>query len=69
MPRFSRNPFQKMISLRVTREQDRLLEGLAAALKLSGKAEVLRKALDYWLEHAPEARKAAKQAGSEEEEG
>jgi hypothetical protein len=67
MPRFSRKPFQKMVSLRVTAEQDQLLAALALALGLSGKAEVLRKALDYWLEHAPEARKAAKQAGSKEE--
>ena len=58
MPRFSRQPFQKMISLRVTREQDQLLGELARGLGLSGKADVLRRALDYWLENAPEAQQA-----------
>jgi hypothetical protein len=53
-----------MISLRVTVEQDQLLEERAEALGLSGgKAELLRKLLDYWLEHAPEARQAAKKKG------
>jgi hypothetical protein len=56
MPRFSRDPLQKMISLRVTAEQDQLLADIAGVLGLpGGKAEVLRKALDYWLENAPEA--------------
>jgi hypothetical protein len=36
---------------------------------LGGKADVLRKALDYWLENAPEARQAAKKAGRKDEEG
>lgn len=59
MPRFSRDPLSRMISLRVTPDQDKYLERLAAALGLpGGKAELLRKALDYWLEHAPEAREA-----------
>jgi hypothetical protein len=45
-----------MISLRVTPDQETYLEHLAAALGLpGGKAELLRKALDYWLENAPEA--------------
>ena len=69
MPRFSRDPLQRMISLRVTQEQDRLLEGLAKVLGLSGKAEVLRQALDYWLEHAPEARTACKKVGEAGKEG
>jgi hypothetical protein len=60
MPRFSREPLEKMISLRVTREQDQLLGELAEVLGMSGKADVLRRALDYWLEHAPEALQAAK---------
>jgi hypothetical protein len=48
-----------MLSLRLTREQDQLLGELAGALGLAGgKAELLRRALDYWLEHAPEARQA-----------
>jgi hypothetical protein len=50
-----------MLSLRVTREQDQLLGALAERLGLSGKAEVLRRALDYWLEHAPEAQGEGKQ--------
>jgi hypothetical protein len=59
MPKFSRDPLTKMLSLRVTREQDQLLGELAESLGLvGGKAEVLRKALDYWLENAPEARRA-----------
>src|SRR5262249_48248284 len=49
MPRFSRDPLTKMLSLRVTQEQDLLLDALAEALELpGGKAELLRKALDYW---------------------
>jgi hypothetical protein len=57
-----------MLSLRVTPEQSRLLEELAQNLGLpGGKAEVLRKALDYWLEHSPEAKKAARGAGDKEE--
>jgi hypothetical protein len=61
MPRFSRDPLAKMISLRLTEEQDQLLADLAEVLGLSGKADVLRKALDYWLEHAPQAQQATKQ--------
>jgi hypothetical protein len=70
MPRFSRDPLTKMISLRVTEEDDRLLGELAQALGLpGGKADVLRKALDYWLENAPEAQRAAKKATRKDEEG
>mgnify|MGYP001579821736 CR=1 len=47
----------KMLSLRVTNEQDAELEKIAGELKLSGKSEVLRVALDYWLEHAPDAQR------------
>jgi hypothetical protein len=68
MPKFSRESFDRMLSLRVTAEQDRLLEHLAQELGLRGKAEVLRRALDYWLEHAPEARRAAKEPPAEKEE-
>jgi predicted DNA-binding protein len=60
MPRFSRESFDKMISLRVTADQDQLLERLAQELGLRGKADVLRTALDYWLEHAPEAQTGKK---------
>jgi hypothetical protein len=62
-----------MISLRVTEEDERLLGDLAQALDLpGGKADVLRRALDYWLEHAPEARtaqEAAKAKGRKKGEG
>ena len=59
MPRFSRDRVEKMVSLRLTGEQDRLLTDLAAGLGLpGGKAELLRRAVDYWLEHAPEAQQA-----------
>jgi hypothetical protein len=59
-----------MLSLRVTEEQDRLLGELAQALGLpGGKAEVLRRALDYWLEHAPEVKEASKQPEAPKDEG
>jgi hypothetical protein len=73
MPRFSRDRLEKMLSLRLTREQEHLLGDLAAALGLAGgKAELLRRALDYWLEHAPEARQAhrpGQEKGRENGEG
>ena len=70
MPRFSRAPLSRMISLRVTPEQDEYLEQLAAALQLpGGKAELLRKALDYWLEHASEAAEAGQKPEGRESEG
>jgi hypothetical protein len=56
-----------MLSLRVTGDQDRLLGELARELGLSGKADVLRRALDYWLEHAPEVKEAAKGLKKQEE--
>lgn len=60
MPKFSRDPLNKIITLRVTSAQDRHLEQLAEVLDLGGKADVLRRALDYWLENAPEVQEAAK---------
>jgi hypothetical protein len=60
MPRFSRDPLEKIITLRVTTEQDRHLGELAEVLDLGGKADVLRHALDYWLENAPEVQEAVK---------
>jgi hypothetical protein len=70
MPRFSRDPLRKMISLRVTEEDERLLTDLAEQLGLpGGKADVLRTALDYWLEHAPEARQARKQVEGKDRQG
>ena len=63
MSKFSRTRLQKMISLRVSDEQDRLLEQLSEQLGLpGGKADVLRRALDYWLEQAPEVQQALKAA-------
>jgi hypothetical protein len=59
-----------MLSLRVTQEQDQLLSQLAEALGLAGgKAELLRRALDYWLEQAPEVKKALKGLERHKEEG
>jgi hypothetical protein len=70
MPRFSRNPLNKLISLRVTEEDNQLLEDLGRALKLpGGKADVLRRALDFWLENAPEAQQAGKQTGRKKDGG
>ncbi len=61
---FRRDPLLKVLSLRVTREQDQLLGDLAESLGLQGgKAELLRRSLDYWLAHSPEAQHAGKQAG------
>jgi hypothetical protein len=61
---FSRDPLAKVLSLRVTQEQDQFLGDLAESLGLpGGKAELLRKSLDYWLEHSPEAQQASKNAG------
>ncbi len=62
--RFGRDPLAKVLSLRVTQEQDQLLGELAESLELpGGKAELLRKSLDYWLAHSPEAQQAGKKAG------
>jgi hypothetical protein len=68
MPRFSRDPLQKMVSLRLTAEQNRDLTEMASNLRLvGGKAELLRKALDYWLEHSPDAQRAQRKLGRKEE--
>jgi hypothetical protein len=62
--RFSRDPLAKVLSLRVTQEQDQLLGELAESLGLpGGKAELLRKSLDYWLEHSPEAQQPGNKGG------
>jgi hypothetical protein len=70
MPRFSRNPLNKLISLRVTEEDNQLLEDLARRLNLpGGKADVLRRALDYWLENAPDAQPSGKESRRKKEGG
>ena len=48
---------EKMLSLRVTEEEDRTLEELREHLGLDAKVDVLRQALDYFLENAPQVRK------------
>ena len=50
-------PRQHCVTLRVTEEQNEILERLTASLEKS-KGEVLRTALDYWLENSPEAKRA-----------
>ena len=46
-----------MLSMRLSDEQNETLERLAERLDLS-KAEVLRTALDYWIENSEDARRA-----------
>jgi hypothetical protein len=46
-----------MLSIRITDDEDRLLEDLRQRLGLDAKVDVFRQALDYFLEHAPQARK------------
>jgi len=43
------------ISLRVTAEQDAALTAIAERLQLPGKSELIRRAIDYWLQNAPDA--------------
>jgi hypothetical protein len=70
MPRFSREPLRKMISLRLTEEDDRLLADMAVVLGLpGGKADVVRRALDYWLANAKEAKGAAANVRPKKEGG
>ena len=49
-----------MLSLRVTTEEDELLQRLADELELDTKAGVLRRALDFWLENDPKAKRLRK---------
>lgn len=49
-----------LISLRVTTEQNAALVRIAENLGLSGKAEVLRTALHYWLTNDAAAKRAAR---------
>jgi len=46
---------KKLISLRVSPEEDRLLVELMERLGVNNKVDVLRQALDYFVQHAPEA--------------
>jgi hypothetical protein len=45
-----------MLSIRITDEEDELLEELRQRLGVDAKVDVFRQALDYFLEHAPQAR-------------
>jgi hypothetical protein len=45
----------KLISLRVSPEEDRLLDELMSRLGLGAKVDVFRAALDYFVNNAPEA--------------
>lgn len=45
------------VTLRVTDEQNEVLDRLTASLEQS-KGEVLRTALDYWLNNSPDAKRA-----------
>jgi len=47
-----------MIGVRVSAAEDELLEGLARALELRGKADVFRAAFDFWLAESREAKQA-----------
>jgi hypothetical protein len=47
----------KMLSLRLTDEEDQLLGELQEQLGLRAKVDVLRQALDYFLANAPQVRK------------
>ena len=60
-PAFSldrRAALKRMISVRVSEEQDKLLDELAPLLDLRGKAEVVRVAVDYFLAESPQAKQA-----------
>jgi hypothetical protein len=48
---------EKMLSLRLTDEEDQLLGELQEQLGLRAKVDVLRQALDYFLANAPQVRK------------
>lgn len=50
-------PRQHCVTLRVSEEQNEILNRLTENLNQS-KGEVLRLALDYWLENSPEAKRA-----------
>ena len=45
----------KILSLRVSGEEDQMLEELRQRLGLANKVDVFRQALDYFVANAPEA--------------
>lgn len=49
---------EKMVNVRVTGEEKLTLRALAPLLGARGQSEVVRLALDYYLEHSPDARSA-----------
>jgi len=61
--RFSRENRDILVSLRVSASEDAFLEDRMEALGLKSKVDVLRIALDYWAEHAPEASQPKKPKG------
>jgi predicted DNA-binding protein len=50
----------RMVTIRMTDEQIATLEGVASAIGITGgKAEAIRRAIDFWIENDREARAAA----------
>ena len=50
----------RMVTIRMTDEQIATLEGVASAIGITGgKAEAIRRAIDYWIENDRDARAAA----------
>jgi predicted DNA-binding protein len=60
---FSSKPAARgsILSVRLTAEQDARLAALAASMGISGKAELVRKALDYYMENSRDIPRAATQ--------
>jgi hypothetical protein len=58
-------PRDVVVTFRATAAEKQMLGELATALGVRGHAEVLRQALDYFLSHSPEGRRAARQARSQ----
>jgi hypothetical protein len=58
---FARKPTRSStVVVRVTDDQKRLIESLVEPLGVRGMADVVRLMADYFIEHAPEGRAAAK---------
>lgn len=61
MRRFSRadqQPRDKVMMFRVSDEEKEFLEGIAARLELRSSSELIRVAIDYFLEHSQDGKKA-----------